>query len=148
MPDLLIKNKKFSRGRASSNLDLQMKEWASVDHFAGAIIDNKTDKKLEYRDLIKQPELQQQWSASHANKLGRLSQEMCDVPGTNTMFFIKNSDVPADRRKEVTYKHILVAYKPDRILTDRSRLTVGGGRIVCLIVSGSPTYGLITIKIP
>ena len=59
MPDLTIKDDKFRRGWASANLDLQMKEWAFQENFAGAIIDDKTGEKLEYRDLIKRPELQQ-----------------------------------------------------------------------------------------
>lgn len=57
VPDLSIRNTNTARGWVSVNLDLQMKEWAFKDHFAGAIIDNKTGSKLEYRDLIKRPEL-------------------------------------------------------------------------------------------
>jgi hypothetical protein len=51
-----------------------MKEWAFKDHFAGAVIDNKTGEKLENRDLIKRPDLQERWSTFLSNKLGRLAQ--------------------------------------------------------------------------
>jgi hypothetical protein len=74
VPDLSIKNNKTTRGWASANMNLQMREWAFKEHFAGAIIDDKTGKKLECRDLIKRPNLRECWSTSHANKLGHLSQ--------------------------------------------------------------------------
>ena len=65
-----------------------MKEWAFQEHFADAIIDDKTGKNLEYRDLIKRPELRERWYKSLANELGRLAQGIRDIPGTNTIFFI------------------------------------------------------------
>ena len=88
-----------------------MKERAFKDHFAGAVMDGKTGEKLEYRDLIKRPELRERWSTSLANELGRLAQGIRDVKGTNTIVFIKKSAIPADRRKEVTYGRIVVGYK-------------------------------------
>ena len=86
MPDFTIKDNKFRRGWASANLDLQMKKWAFQEHFAGAIIDDKTGEKIEYRDLINRPELQERWYKSLANELGRLAQGIRDIPGTNTIF--------------------------------------------------------------
>ena len=69
VPDLSIKNKKFTRGWAGANFDLKIREWAFKDHFAGAVIGNKTGEKFEYRDLIKKSGLGQRWSTSLANKL-------------------------------------------------------------------------------
>ena len=69
MPDLSIKNKKLTREWASANLDLQMKESAFKDNFAGAVIDKKIGEKLKYRDLIKRPELRKRWSTSPTNEL-------------------------------------------------------------------------------
>ena len=86
MPDLTIKDKKIRRGWASANLDLQMKEWAFQEQFAGAIINDKTGKKLEYRDLMKRPELRERWYKSLANKLGRLAQGIRDIP-VQTQYF-------------------------------------------------------------
>ena len=40
-------------------MNLQLNEWAYKEHFAGAIIDDKIGEKLEYRDLIKRPELKE-----------------------------------------------------------------------------------------
>ena len=123
-----------------------MKEWAFQEHFAGAIIGDKTGEKLEYRDLIKRPELQEQWYKSLANKLGRLAQGIRDIPGRNKKNLIAKLEIPADRRREVTYGRIVVAYKPDKLETDRSRLTVGGNIIICLVDASSPTADLPTIK--
>jgi hypothetical protein len=68
------------------------------------------------------------------------------VQGTNKIFFIAKSDVPSYRIKNITYGRIVVAYKPDKLETDRSILTVGGNRIVCLVDSISPAADLPTIK--
>ena len=123
-----------------------MREWAFKDNFAGAIIGENTGKKLEYRDLIKRPELQQRWSVSLSDKLGRLSQGICDIPGPNTIMFIQKANVPTDRRKEVTYGRIVVVYKPDKLKMYRSRLIVGSNRTVCLVDSSSLTADLPTTK--
>ena len=50
---------------ASPKLD----EWAYTEYFAGAITDDKTGQSLEYRDLIKRPELRDTWFKSLANEL-------------------------------------------------------------------------------
>ena len=58
------------------------------DHLAFAVIDEETGKALEYRDLIKLEKYKNVWEMSYANELGRLTQGIRDIPGTNTMFFI------------------------------------------------------------
>ena len=124
MPYLSIKNKQLVSGWDSANLDLQMKEWVFKDHITGAVVDNKTGKKLEYRDLIKRPELKERWSTSLTNELGRLAQGIQDISGTNPITFIKKSNIPVVRRKEVTYGRLVVGYKPDETEKYRSGLTV------------------------
>ena len=84
---------------------------------------------------------------SLANKLGRLAQGIRDVPGTNTIFFIPKYEIPPERRKEVTYERIAVAYKPDKLEKNRSRLTVGGDRIQHPFDVSAPTADLPTIKL-
>ena len=69
-------------------MDLQLNEWAYKQHFAGAVIDEETGESLEYRDLMKLPKYKNIWSTSLANEFGRLAQGICDVPGTDTIFFI------------------------------------------------------------
>ena len=75
IPRLVIKQHKLTRGYGAANLELQLREWGYEDHidwaeannFAGAIVCPKTGKTLEYRDLIKVPELRQMWMTSLAN---------------------------------------------------------------------------------
>ena len=93
----------LTRGRGLANEVLQMDEWAYGDLFAGAIIDSDTGKSLEYRDLIKHDKYRDIWEKSYANELGRLAQGIRDIPGTNTIIFIRRSDIPKDRLKDVTY---------------------------------------------
>ena len=80
------------------------------------------------------------------NELGHLAQGIRDIKGTNTDFFIPKSEIPFIKRKDVTYGRIVVAYKPNKLETDRSRLTVGGDRIICLFDTSAPTADLPTIK--
>ena len=146
IPDLKVQKRKLARGWAGANLSLQLSKWGYKDLFAGAIIDEDTGRKLEYRDLIKRPDLRKRWTKSLANELGRLAQGVRDIKGTNTIFFIPKSEIPFIRRKDVTNGRIVVAYKPNKLETDRSRLTVGGDRIICLFDTSAPTVDLPTIK--
>ena len=124
-----------------------MEEWAYKDYFAAAITNESTGEPMEYRDLIKKPDLRELWQRSLANELGRLAQGIRDIKGTNTIHFILKSDIPHDRRKEITYGRIVVAYKPDKLEKQRTRLTVGGDRLKCLIDPGTPTADVPTIKL-
>ena len=129
MPRMQIKSDVSSRGYTEANQHLQLDEWAYTEYFAGAIIDDKTGESLEYRDLIKRPDLKDTWFTSLANELGILAQGIRDIKGTDTIFFIPKSEIPQDRRKDITYGRIVVDYRPRKSEKNRSRLTVGGDRI-------------------
>ena len=103
VPNLSIRENRLRRGWADANQHLQMSEWAYKEYFAGAIIDENTGEALEYRDLIKRPELKQIWFRAFANELGRLAQGIRDIAGTDTIFFIPRSKIPKDRLRDVTY---------------------------------------------
>ena len=98
----------------------------------GAILDEKTGQQLEYRDLVKRPEIRERWR---------------EIKGTNTIFFIPKSEIPPDRRKDITYGRVVVAYKPDKLEQYRSRLTTGGDRINYPFDTSAPTADLPTIKL-
>ena len=70
---------------------------------------------MEYRDLLKKLDLKELWQRSLVNKLGRLSQGIRDIKGTNTIYFIPKSDIPGDRQKEIIYGRVVVAYKLDKL---------------------------------
>ena len=147
MPDFSITESKYKRGFAAANQHLQMDEWAFELYFAGAIVDEVTGQSLEYRDLIKDPKRAPTWQNSLANELGRLSQGIRDIKGTDTVFFIPKSEIPRDRLRDVTYARIVVGYKPDKLEKHRARITVGGDRINCLFDCGTPTADVPVIKL-
>jgi hypothetical protein len=67
---------------------------------------------LEYRHLIKAEKYKRIWERSFANELGRLFQGIRDVPGTDTCFFIKKSQVP--KHKRATYGRIVCNVRPQK----------------------------------
>eukprot|EP00804_Cyclotella_cryptica_P017342 CCRYP_018994-RD/>CCRYP_018994-RD protein AED:0.39 eAED:0.39 QI:0/-1/0/1/-1/0/1/0/348 len=117
------------------------------DHIAFAVIDKTTGKALEYKDLIHSAEHKELWTTSYANELGRLTQDIRDIPGTNTMFFIHKNDIPQDRRKDITYSRIVVALRPQKKEPARTRLTVGGNLIDYPWDVATPTSDLTTAKL-
>eukprot|EP00804_Cyclotella_cryptica_P002147 CCRYP_006558-RA/>CCRYP_006558-RA protein AED:0.41 eAED:0.35 QI:0/-1/0/1/-1/1/1/0/379 len=84
------------------------------DHIAFAVIDKAIGKALEHRDLIKLDDQKDIWTTSYANKLGRLTQGIQDIPGTNTVIFIHRSEVPKDHQNDITYGRIVVALQPQK----------------------------------
>jgi hypothetical protein len=69
----------------------------SHQHLANAVIHPITGKEMEYMALMKDPRLQPLWKRGFGNECGRLFQGIRDIPGTNTCFFIKLTNVPKDR---------------------------------------------------
>jgi hypothetical protein len=70
---------------------------------------------MEYKHLIGDPRTRETWLCSCGNKFGRLAQGMPGrVEGTNTIFFIKKADIPADRLKDVTYVTFQCLYRPEK----------------------------------
>ena len=117
-----MQNAKHSRGYAAANKNLQMDEWAYKEYFAAAIIDETTGKTMENRDLMKKPDLKALWEHSLATELGKLTQGIRDIKGTTTIYFTPKSDIPHNRRKEITYSWIVVKCKPDKLEKHRTRL--------------------------
>ena len=69
-------------------------------HQEMAVMDAETGKLLNYRQLRRDPKYSKEWNKSSANEFGRLSNGVGgQVKGTNTIIFIRRSDMPAGRRK-------------------------------------------------
>jgi hypothetical protein len=96
----------------------------SRQRLANAIVHPVTGKEMEYKALMKDPRLQQLWTRGFGKGCGRLFQGIRDIPGTNTCFFIKLTNIPKDRK--ITYGKIVCDYKPHKKEKERVRLTVGG----------------------
>jgi hypothetical protein len=57
-----------------------------------------TGKEMEYAALMKDPHLQPLWMRGFGNECGRLFQGILDIPGTDTCFFIKLTNIPKDKK--------------------------------------------------
>jgi hypothetical protein len=82
---------------------------------------------MEYPALMKNPQLQPLWKRGFGNECGCLFQGIWDIPGTDTCFFIKLTNIPKDRK--ITYGKIVCDYKPHKKEKERVRLSVGGDRL-------------------
>ena len=122
--------------------------FAPTPQWANAIIDPDTGASMEYRHLIKSDKHRPAWLLSFANELGRLTQGVgTRTPGTDTIFFIPHSQIPTDRRKDVTYRRICVDLRPQKEEINRTRLTVGGNLIDYPGDVSTPTADTTTAKI-
>ena len=111
MPDLKVNTKHDnSQGLGFTNEVLQLNKWAYEEFFSGAIVDDKTGEFLKYQDLIKRKNLREIWETSLANKICHFTQTIQDIAGTNTMFFITESEILKDRLHNRAYSRITVVY--------------------------------------
>jgi hypothetical protein len=107
-------------------ISLRDNHW-SWQHQANNVIHPVTGKTKEYPALMKPPRLQPLWTRGFGNECRRLFQGILDIPGTDTCFFIKLTNIPKDRK--ITYGKIVCDYKPHKKEKERVQLTVGGDRL-------------------
>jgi hypothetical protein len=101
-------------------------QW-SHQHQANAGIHPVTGKEMEYMALMKDSHLQSLWKRGFGNECGRLFQGVRTIPGTDTCYFIKLTNVPKDRK--ITYCKKICDNKPDKKEKERVWLTVGSDRL-------------------
>ena len=103
---------------------------------------------MEYRHLIDNPKYRDIWIHGYGNELGILTKVLkVRVEGTNTVFFIVKEDLPAARWKDVTYGRICCNFRPKKQYPHSVRLTMGGDRINYPDDCGTPTAGMLTLKL-
>ena len=117
-------------------------------HEALAVMDRDTGKMMNYRQLIRNPKYREVWSKSSANEFGRLAN---GVGGriknpTKTIKFIRESEVPKDRMKDVTYGQFVCTIRPEKAEQERTRFTVGGDRINYPGDVATPTAEMLVAK--
>jgi hypothetical protein len=117
----------------------------SQNHQANAVVHPITGKEMEYMALMKDPHLQPLWTRGFGNEVGRLFQGIWDIPGTDTCFFIKFTNIPNGQK--VTYGKIVCDYKPHKKEKERVRLTVGGDKLDYSGDVATSTADITTIKI-
>ena len=61
------------------------------------VLNEETRELMDYHYILKNPKYQELYFNSYSKELGRLSQGLLGVvEGSNTIFFIKKADVPAE----------------------------------------------------
>jgi hypothetical protein len=100
---------------------------------------------MEYMARMKDPRLQPLWTRGFGNECGRLFQGIRDIPGTDTCFFIKLTNIPKDRK--ITYGKIVCDYKPHKKEKEHVRLTMGGDRLDYSGDVATSTANITTFKI-
>jgi hypothetical protein len=99
-------------------------------HQALAVMDKETGRLLNYRQLLRSPKHKKAWSMLAANEFGCLAQGVRGrIKGANTIKFIHQHEVPADRMKDVTYGQFVCMEHPEKTETNRTWFTVGGNCI-------------------
>jgi hypothetical protein len=63
-------------------------------HMMNSVIHPSTVKEMQYKDLMKDPDLGPSFEISLSNELGRICQGIRDIAGTNTAFFIDLKSIP------------------------------------------------------
>ena len=67
--------------------------------------------------------------------------------GTDSCFFINKQQIPDDRWSDVAYSRIVCNVRPQKLETNRTRLTFGGSNLKVDMDCGTPTASLLTIKL-
>jgi hypothetical protein len=115
-----------THSRSLSPHNLSQDDFLGVDtaNMAIALGENHWSQQ-QYAALMKDPRLQPLWTRGFGNECGRLFQGVRDIPGTDTCFFIKLTNISKDRK--ITYGKVVCDYKRHKKEKERVRITVKGG---------------------
>ena len=102
------------------------------------------DKKLSIDNLLQRP-TKKTWKQGLDNELGRLADGYKNFKGTNTIAFIKKTDI--SNNKKVTYANMVCDYRPLKKEKFRVRLTVGGDKLTCDFDVASTAASILKTKL-
>ena len=147
--DCILSTVEISTAKISASAASQRKYPKQIlNEIASAVLDVETGEMMEYRHLMQNPKYRKDWGYSFGNEVGRLAQGMPGrVTGTETMKFVTMTDIPSERRRDITYARIVCNYRPQKEEVNRTRIAVGGNLINCPFDCGTPTADLITVKL-
>jgi hypothetical protein len=114
-----------------------------------AVMDKDTGKLLNYRQLMSSPKYKTARSLSAANKFGKLANGIggCIKNPTNTIEFISQNKVPANRRNNITYGQFVCLVRPKKAQPNQMQFTVGGNRINYPGEVATPTAKMLVAKL-
>ena len=90
---------------------------------------------------MKHPKYKDIWTKSFSKEIVRLATT------TETIFSVNKSQIPEERRGDVTYGRIVCVYRDGKKDKYRTRITMGGNLINYPGNCGTPTADLLTVKI-
>jgi hypothetical protein len=94
-----------------------------------SVIHPVTGKDMEYKDLMKDPELGPLFEIGLSNELGRICKGIRDISGTNAAFFVDLASISKDRK--ITHGKLVCDFKPNKTEKHWVRLTVAKDRLDC-----------------
>ena len=117
-------------------------------HNKMSVMDNDSEKLLNYRQILRHHSYKNKWGISSANEFGRLEN---GVDGriknpTNTIIFLHKTDVPKKQIKYVTYSQFVWTVQPEKSEKNRTRFMVSGDRINYPGEVGTPTADMMVEK--
>ncbi len=115
---------------------------------ARPVLNQDTGKMLKYRQMLRDPKHEANWSKAGANEFGWLAQGVGGrIDGTNTIFFIHKHEIPQDRLKDVTYIKFVSLIRMEKEDPHQIQATLRGNLIQYPDDVGTPTANLLLIKI-
>jgi hypothetical protein len=131
-------------GGANCAIAFGENHWTKT-HMMNSVINHCTGKEMQYKVLMKDPDLRPSFEIGLSSELGRICQGIRDIAGTNTAFFIDLKIIPKNRK--ITYGELVCDFKPKKIEKHRVRLTVGGARLDYSGDTATSTEDITTFKI-
>ena len=86
-----------------------------------AVLDKRTGRLLEYKQLISHPKYKEDWLLSSANEFGCLAQGVGNrINGIDTIFFIHEHEVPENGFRDTTYAKFVCNESPEKKEVNRT----------------------------
>jgi hypothetical protein len=131
-------------GGANCEIALGKNHWTTTP-MMNAVIYPATGKEMQYKDLMKDPDLGPSFEIGLSNEVGRICQGIRDIAGTNTAFFVDLTNIPKTRK--ITYGKLVCDFKPNKTEKHWVILTVGGDILDYSSNTATSTADITTFKI-
>jgi hypothetical protein len=131
-------------GGANCAIAFGESNWTKT-HMMNSITHPSTGKEMQYKDLMKDPDLGPSFEIGLSNELGRICQCIRDIAGTNTAFFIDLKSIP--KNCKIKYGKLVCDFKPNQNEKHRVRPTAGGDRLDYSGDTATSTSDITTFKI-
>jgi hypothetical protein len=131
-------------GGANCAIAFGENHWTKT-HMINSVIRPSTGKEMQYKDLMKDPDLGPSFEIGLSNELGRIWQGIRDIAGTNIAFFIDLKSIPENHK--ITYGKLVCDFKPNKNEKHWVRLTVGVDRLDYSGDTATSTADITTFKI-